>query len=165
MIISYAFKLSYIEEVSHTILPNSLNNKGWSCFMRIAMSRVHYTSLCVEIPAHYIFNCFPPQWVWVLQKLSIFLWVAMHFGQISACISQWLLGIPRWREMFPKSSCSSKIWNKVTKCWKTAENALCPIHFPFAKTCFEAINLGEAILKAGFKSKNSKVKVRELMKT
>lgn len=66
---------------------------------------------------------------------------------------------------FPKVAAAAKIWNKVTKCSKTAENALCPIHFPFAKTCFEAINLGEAILKAGFKSKNSKVKVRELVKT
>lgn len=36
-IISYAFKQSYIEEVSHIILPNSLNNKGWSCFMTIVM--------------------------------------------------------------------------------------------------------------------------------
>lgn len=68
--------------------------------------------------------------------------------------------------MLPSSRNSSKIWNKVTEELKPdlicTKKHFIPIHFPFAKTSFEAVGLGEVTGKAGFKCGNSKVEVRRI---
>lgn len=132
-------KLNYVWEVSYIILPDSSYKR-----QKLVPS---YENSNVKHILHMYLTCFVLKYLLVtfstffflseslgFREIKHLLAGSMHFGQISACISHWLSGIPRWGEMLPSSS---KIWSKVTEGSKQeptcAKNALYPSSFPVCK--------------------------------
>lgn len=116
-VVSHALKQNYLLQVSYIILPNSLKDKCWPVTWEKQQYKGYIIPPFVLKYLLIIFStfCFFLGDSLSFRELSISLQGAMHLGQIFAGISQWLSSIPRWRETLPSSSCSGKIWNKVTE--------------------------------------------------
>lgn len=152
--IAYTSNQSNIQEVSYMILPHSstkVNPIPWEQ----QCEGYTFTLKCLLIIFPPFF--FPSASIWLLEKWSIFLQGAVHFGQISACNSHWLPGTQRWRERLPSSNSSSnsKIWNQVTKGSKHQITCAKKVYFISIYFHLQKLPLKQSILvKQYFKSRS-----------